>query len=345
MSTGEKVWDGRGDRLCDARLSNNSGRAADDMRLSSVHMRLLLHLGRQNSRRGWVRISQSELAEKWSVSRSRLNVAVNQLVEWKYLRKQTQAQSGESFCLYKIILDEEDDEGSVPPREHPSRAGSVPSAEHPPEGGSVPSRAGSVPSREQGCSAQGTGVFPIIEHTNRHAEEADDNPPLPHGADRATGGKSDAGAGKRDAARNHVIERLRADAVDLDVVEYLLVPILSQRRFSAPDPLGTLRELRTAARGLSRGALDRAAQIVLDAQVRTVKVERLRSAIETVRKGGECRLIERGTPQWSRWVEFYRTSGSPVAAVMSKTDKWLVPSEWPPPASGAGYAAAKGRIA
>lgn len=110
----ERVWDGRGDRLCDARFYWGSGRAADDLRLTGIHMRLLLHLGRQHQRRGWVLVSQSEIAERWSVSRQSINLAIKELVDWGYLSKQSQAESGESFCLYRLLLNEDDGEELAP---------------------------------------------------------------------------------------------------------------------------------------------------------------------------------------------------------------------------------------
>jgi hypothetical protein len=116
-SKAEKTFDGRGDRLSDARMSMLSGRAADDLRLSGLHLRLLAHLGRQNHRRGWLRISQSELAEQWDVSRQRVNMAIRDLVGWRYVLKRDQKKTGESFCTYKTRLDDPEDaeEGVSPP--------------------------------------------------------------------------------------------------------------------------------------------------------------------------------------------------------------------------------------
>lgn len=121
----EKVYEGRGDMLSDARMSWIDGRAADDMRLKGLHMRLLLHVGRQNHRRGWLRLSQTELAEAWGVHRSSINRYVAQLVEWGYLDKREQADTGESFCVYKVRLDD----GDVAPQKH-DRMGGVPPIGH-----------------------------------------------------------------------------------------------------------------------------------------------------------------------------------------------------------------------
>ena len=52
----ERIWDGRGDALEDARLTTADGRMADDLRMKAVHFRIMAHVGRQNGRRGWLRV-------------------------------------------------------------------------------------------------------------------------------------------------------------------------------------------------------------------------------------------------------------------------------------------------
>jgi hypothetical protein len=106
------VWDGRGERGEDARLSIMAGRAATDRDLKLVHFRVLAHLGRFNHKKGWCRLSQDGLAEMFGVARETVNRAVKQLVEWRYLEKQTQEEAGESFCLYRVVLDHPDEGGS-----------------------------------------------------------------------------------------------------------------------------------------------------------------------------------------------------------------------------------------
>jgi hypothetical protein len=101
----EFVWDGRGEHGEDMRYSIIPGRAADDVRLTGLHFRILAHLGRFNHKRGWCRMSQTDLAAKFQVRRPSLSTAINQLVEWKYIEKRDQRQSGESFCLYRAMID------------------------------------------------------------------------------------------------------------------------------------------------------------------------------------------------------------------------------------------------
>lgn len=106
------MWDGRGDALEDARLTTVDGRMADDLRLKGTHFRVMAHVGRQNHRRGWLRVSQTELAERWACHRNSVNRAFADLVDWGYLKQRTQEEAGESFCLYKVVLDGEGDEQS-----------------------------------------------------------------------------------------------------------------------------------------------------------------------------------------------------------------------------------------
>lgn len=104
----DRVWDGRGDALEDARLTTVDGRMADDGRLRLPHFKVMAHVGRQNGRRGWLRVSQTELAERWACHRNSINRAFVDLVAWGYLLQRTQHEAGESFCQYKIRLDGED---------------------------------------------------------------------------------------------------------------------------------------------------------------------------------------------------------------------------------------------
>ncbi|HXF55654.1 MAG TPA: helix-turn-helix domain-containing protein [Hyphomicrobiaceae bacterium] len=105
MSASERVIDGRGDRLADARYCILPGRSADDKRLSGLHYRLLSHIGRSNQNKGWCRLSQTEMAERWGVRRQSISRAGKELVEWGYIEKLSQVESGESFCLYRVIID------------------------------------------------------------------------------------------------------------------------------------------------------------------------------------------------------------------------------------------------
>ena len=117
----ERIWDGRGDALGDARLSIAAGRLADDLRAKVLHFRVMAHVGRQNHARGWLRVSQSELAERWQCHRVTLNRAFKDLVEWGYLVQRTQEEAGESFCLYKVDLDGGDDTDRSPPARAPAK--------------------------------------------------------------------------------------------------------------------------------------------------------------------------------------------------------------------------------
>jgi biotin operon repressor len=114
MTKHEFVWDGRGERGEDARLSVISGRAATDLRFTCVHFRVLAHLGRFNHKKGWCRISQKGLGELLSISRRSINKAIGQLVEWGYIEEKTQEESGESFCHYRTILDQGEVRSELP---------------------------------------------------------------------------------------------------------------------------------------------------------------------------------------------------------------------------------------
>lgn len=106
MSKPDFVWDGRGERGEDARYSVIPGAAASDLRLSGLHFRILAHLGRFNQKKGWCRLSQAGLADMFEVRRQSVNKCVGELVGWGYIDRQSQEETGESFCLYRTILDQ-----------------------------------------------------------------------------------------------------------------------------------------------------------------------------------------------------------------------------------------------
>lgn len=293
MSGSNKVWDGRGDALSDARLTQFSGRAADDMRLGALHMRLLLHFGRQNSRRGWVRISQTELAERWGASRTRISMAIKDLVAWRYLRKRSQEESGESFCLYKVLLDDDDgDEGGVSQGRH-----------SPPEGVSPPG--------DTSVSSRDTRVSPSIEHTNRHTAIADSPPKPPEGG----------GGGKFSV---DWIEELRAEGCAPHVLDHLLLPLLAAglKPWKDADAKAVARQLCDDFRRRSAPVLRAAADRLLDthryrlppvAAVRAaVKAEGDRAALAAMRGRSavpgepEMRRFDRGSPEYERELARWR---------------------------------------
>jgi len=169
---GERVYEGRGEGLSDARMSWIDGAAADDMRLSGLHFRLLAHIGRQNARRGWLRLSQTELAEVWDVARGSINRAVSELVEWGYILKRSQRETGEAFCTYRTRLDGDD----APP---------------PPAVGRGVSRTDYTPhvshTGDTGVTSTHTGVSPLESQNRLSPTIADPPPPTPAQPSRAAG--------------------------------------------------------------------------------------------------------------------------------------------------------------
>ena len=194
----EKVYEGRGRGLSYARLATVSGRAADDGRLARVHLRLVLHVGRQNAGRGWLRLSQLELSEVWDVSRSRINQALRDLVRWGYLEMRGQGRtgeedmhgeqaSGECFCHYRVRLDWDGDVDVID--DHDTLA---------PAGDAKPSSAraagGGVPPAEHECSRQGYTGVPGAEHSSLYTDirrQTKTLPPTPRGG---KGGEGQEGA-------------------------------------------------------------------------------------------------------------------------------------------------------
>lgn len=242
MASKDKIWDGRGDRLIDARYSQFAGQAIDDMRFGLLHFRLIGHIGKQNQRRGWLRLSQTELARTWGVSRTRLSSAVNELVEWGYVAKQNQAQTKESFCLYKVV-DADDVPEIEPAAEQPSDDGG--------EGAAGVSRDGNTPPTGE-CSAQETPVFrqgdtsvPLMDTKRNRLSPtiAVNSPPPP-----STSGQSGKGGGgglrpEKTIEADLIVDGLHEAGVSASTIETLLEPLVRRRRIDAPDPLFALLQI------------------------------------------------------------------------------------------------------
>lgn len=122
-----KVYDGRFDNLADARLSVIPGYAVDNPNLSGLHFRLLCHIGRQNAERGWLKISQTELAERWDFKRGSVNRSLRELEAWGLVESMSQKQSRDVHCCYRIKMDRLDKDVShtrdTPHQEDVSRTG------------------------------------------------------------------------------------------------------------------------------------------------------------------------------------------------------------------------------
>lgn len=232
----ERVWDGRGDALDDARLTTVDGRMADDMRLKLPHFRVMAHVGRQNGRRGWLRVSQSELAERWGCHRNTVNRAFGELVAWSYLAQRTQHEAGESFCQYKVRLDGED--GPLPERAAQPEGCTPESA--PPSEGSAQQDVHPCTAAEY-TRAQRESAPPIYRARAHRLSptDADNHPPLPSRTlvlvgegegGRAHGGKrhgltSRGWASRWDTAARNAVEDLLATPAAA-VATRLLVPLV-----------------------------------------------------------------------------------------------------------------------
>lgn len=306
---GNRVWEGRGDRLQNARLTIFDARISDDTRCHEPHFRVMAHVGRQNNARGWLRVSQSELAERWGLHRNSVNRAFGDLVCWGYLLKRSQTQSGESFCQYKVALD----------------------------GGDPPAERGVV--ADAGCTTGGAphGGLGAQPHCAPHTlytrarrqtpTTTEKKPPLPP---QAGGQSSDGFSGTMSGPAVEALRALVADCPRDPVVERVLLPLLAKKRFSAADPAAALAQVCTRANGLSAAHLDKVLEILLAADVKVIKAERMFAAIEAVHKGGLMLVIARGEPEFAAWLRHYEQSKPNIAALMTREGKWQVPARFPP---------------
>lgn len=297
-----------------SRYSIISGDFVWDDRPTDVHRRVMEYLGSKTDRYGWCVFSQTKLADSFGCARETINRAIRDLVAWGYVEKQSQTQTHRAICAYRVLMDRHEPPADLAPDEDD-------------DGGT--------------CDVGLTGTCDAVRHTrvtqdvtlnNKTPLNNDqEDPPTPRAAERVS-----RGAGKADAtfegsaAAAALILELQREARHVEAVEALLAPILSAKRFSAEDKLGELRRLRDAAADLPRPLLERAARLVIEAPVRTIKPDRIRSAIAVVRDGGQLITITRGSANWQRWLGHFQATDPRQARLMATQQSWLVPSAWPP---------------
>lgn len=314
----ERTFEGRGDKLADARMSWLSGRVADDARLGLLHFRMLAHLGRQNHRRGWLRLSQQELAEAWGCSRSRLNQAIGDLVDWGYVRKRTQAESHESYCTYKVRLDDPEDDDE--------QAGNMPEGECSP--GGTPHQGGSVPPAEHLCSPGGTPLFPGRNTPHHITARAPTTPIFAEQIPAHTSSRSVCASG------GNLVDELRAEGQHLHVIEHLIAPLWGKLRFDSRDEPGQLlRGIRDVLAELPDGALIETAQTLLRERTVWPSAAVAWKAAEACQRRHMVR-IERGTTEWVAWAAHWRAAGHKFLITTYEAQGYaMVPRRFPPVAA------------
>jgi hypothetical protein len=127
------------------------------------------------------------------------------------------------------------------------------------------------------------------------------------------------------------LARLKADPANSQALVHLISPLLaSEKRLSlGKDAYAALAEAAETARSIHPEALAAAAKRLL-AQPHKLTIEIIRNEIETARTCGAMVVIRRGSPNWQRWHEHYRTANPAFAAAMASRDTWQVPFSWPP---------------
>lgn len=295
------------------RYSIIRGDFPSDPRAELPHFRVYTLIGRHTDTDGWCRLKQITIAYEIGYSRKTVNLAIADLVAWGYVEKRATDATGRAIW-YRTIMD----------------APAPPPAASDDEETDCETGSGPVTSTLQvapTCNLQ--EVTPgVTIRGNTERPLLNDSYPLPRGAGGATGDQ-DSNLDLSSKAASLLAE-VRAAGASADVVEHLLKPILERRRFSAGDKIGELVRLAAAAKGLSDTSLGKAAQLVLDSDVQTVKPQRIADAVEKARRLGAMVVIRLGTPQWQRWLEHFQAADPRQAAVMRNQPSWQVPTEWPP---------------
>ncbi|MDQ8700586.1 hypothetical protein [Hyphomicrobium sp. LHD-15] len=296
-----------------ARYSHVPPRAATDERLTLAHLRVLVLIGKVNTKQGWCQLSQTAAADLFGMHRNTVNAAISDLVEWLYVERRTQKQTKTAFCHYRVLIDEPETDEGVPPTDGTPSEMDVP---HTDGTGATP----------ESCTGAADGRHAPINR-DRAREIKDQRSLPPKSPDGGLEAKSLNGKAAWLAA-------LLESGKHRDAVDGLIAPLLaSDKRLSlGKAPVEALVEIATAAHGIGRPALDAAVKR-LAAQSSKLTVANIRDEIARARNFGAQFVIMPGMAQWTRWLEYFETADPRQAAVVRKQTSWQVPSEWPP-ASG-----------
>lgn len=309
-----KIWDGRGDRGEDARYAVLPARAADDLRLSGLHLRLLTHMGRWNHRKGWLRISQTEIAERWGVSRQRLNMAIADLVTWLYVEKRSQAETGEACCHYRTMIDTDDGV-----RAHSSTE--LPQEDVSPTG-DTPQDADVSPTGD-------TRVIPEVTHVSPTKDTKEDLTIVIDQTHTHT-------VPKPPCVRE--LDRCLQDGVDPLVVEQFIAPLLGSLRWppGIDDRQAFLAGIGRTLAGTPPALLAEAATAALAGRTVWPSAALAKQIVERCQRktdpgsAAPVRLLP-GSPGYEAWLRHYRAAGKSNWARYCERQGYVIErSEYPP---------------
>lgn len=356
------------------RYSIIPGDFATDSRADVAHFRVLNHLGSHTDGDGWCRLKQVTIGDACGMTRETVNRKLRDLVEWGYVERHAEDATGRAIWYRVLMdrhrpqpvpaTDAADEPDLF--ETHSSERGCGPAHEASENERTGPVRHGSHvgynadeelhptcdPTDHTRCDrirAQQERPFfndqvksPLPPQAGEKCGEVFSVSGSP--ADNLSGGSmtGDADAGyladgppdSLSAGAGQALRKLAADRPHDPAVVRLLTPLLAKRRFSAADPAAALAGACGKARGLSPAHLDKVLEILLAADVKVVKAERLFAAIDAVRKGGLMLVIARGQPEFAAWLRHYEQTLPNMAALMAREGKWQVPSRFPPAAAG-----------
>lgn len=257
----------------DARYSFMPARAADDLRLTLVHLRLLVYLGRVNNNNGWTELSQKATAERWNYARPALNGAIKQLVAWGYVEKKSQAETNTALCLYRLLIDK-------PEKPAPVKSSPEPKGD---EGGvssiDDTSQNAAVSSIDDTCvRSQVTPVSPI-KTQKKDQRSGDPSPPKPPRGRRGRAMPSNE--------IEEVLVAVSAERPDDEAFQSVLVdflaPLIRMRHLDAPSLVGAVQSLARwiAAKGLGVDEGRKILHQLLERRKSTVKPSDIETAVKT----------------------------------------------------------------
>ncbi len=142
--------------------------------------------------------------------------------------------------------------------------------------------------------------------------------------------KSSIGSEGPATETDQVLAALAAEGVEQDVIDHLLRPILTHRRFSDADRIATLADLGRRANGLELEALASAAASVIESGVATIKSARLQLAIDTAIKIGAGVVTKPADgARWHRWLEHLDRTAPAAAALARRLNVHQSRTTWP----------------
>ena len=320
------------------RYSIIPGDFACDPRADVWHFRVLNLIGRHTNAHGWCRLKQIVIGDQIGATRETVNRKLKELVSWGYVEKRAGDATGRAI-YYRTIMDRgeppnfDEDGAGVEQSLTLNEAQAQNRADLPVRDGSHVGYNNTLELHSSCDRSDHTRCDRTHSQQNDPSLTTKGSTPSPHAGQSGVDNFLDETSEGRTASLKSelALKTMRADgSCPSNIIDRLLAPLVAQRRFSADDHLTAMREIGRRCAGLPDAHVAKVLAIIVNADVRTVKLQRVCAAIDDVRKAGLMLVVQNGSPEFAAWLRHVKKADPPIAKLMARSNLWQVPDKFPP---------------